>query len=415
MRSVRFLAAACVWLSPCALTFAAPVPVKIVPGKGITRGGEPYFVKGAGGTQHLDELVKAGGNSFRTWSTDGLGALLDDAQRRGLTVCSGIWLEPECAWFSYANPTHCAKQTERVRKQIIEFRDHPALLFWGLGNESEGDGTNAAYWKQLEVLAKLTKMEDPAHPTFTAVAGLQEAKAAGLNAHTPSLDFIGINTYGALPGLRKHLQSVKWTRPWVVTEYGPQGFWERPRAPWGAPLEQTSTEKAEIIRRSYATAIAPGGDCWGGYVFLWGQKQEATATWFGIFTPSGETTATRDVLYAFWKGQPSPERAPELSKLASAAAGKEIAAGSEFTAEATATDPEGDALTWQWTVTAEEGLRDAKGGERPPPAFPAAVVKSEGKTASFRAPEKPGAYRVHLLVTDSRRRAATGNFCFKVK
>jgi len=41
------------------------------------------------------------------------------------------------------------------------------------------------------------KAVDPAHPTFTAVAGSYQ-KAAGLNAHTPSLDFVGINTYGAL-------------------------------------------------------------------------------------------------------------------------------------------------------------------------------------------------------------------------
>jgi hypothetical protein len=50
------------------------VPVKIVPGVGITRGGEPYFVKGAAGDKHLDELVAAGGNSFRTWTTNGLSA-----------------------------------------------------------------------------------------------------------------------------------------------------------------------------------------------------------------------------------------------------------------------------------------------------------------------------------------------------
>ena len=52
-------------LFPALLT-AAPVAVKIVPGKGITRGGQPYFIKGAGGTEHLDELAKRGGNSIRT-------------------------------------------------------------------------------------------------------------------------------------------------------------------------------------------------------------------------------------------------------------------------------------------------------------------------------------------------------------
>jgi len=36
------------------------------------RGGEPYFVEGAGGTVHLDELMATGGNSVRAWTANGL-------------------------------------------------------------------------------------------------------------------------------------------------------------------------------------------------------------------------------------------------------------------------------------------------------------------------------------------------------
>lgn len=394
---------------------AEAVPVRIVPGVGITRGGESYFVKRAAGTAHLDELGATGGNSIRTWTTDGLREILDDAQNRGLTVCAGIWLEPECNWFSYANAEQCTRQTERVKKAVIEYRDHPALLFWGLGNEAEGDGKNVAYWKQLEVLAKTVKELDPSHPTFTAVAGLQPDKAAGLNAHTPSLDFVGINTYAALNGLRGYLAKVGWTRPWVVTEYGPRGFWESPRAPWGAPIEQTSTEKAQFIRKAYQAAIQPAGDCWGGYVFLWGQKQEATSTWFGIFTESGESTAVRDVMHELWKGQAPTDRAPELKALISTAAKQEIAAGNEFQAEAKAIDPDGDPLSWHWSLTRESAGRDAKGKERVPASIPECVIKAEGSTATFRAPQKPGDYRVYVRVTDTHQRAATANFPIKVK
>jgi hypothetical protein len=390
------------------------VTVTILPGKGITRAGEPYFVKGAAGDEHLDDLVAAGGNSIRTWTTNGLGPILDAAEKRGLTVCAGIWLEPECSWFSYSNQEHCARQAERVKKDVTEYRDHTALLFWGIGNEAEGEGTNAAYWKQMEVLAKAVKALDANHPTFTAVAGLQPAKVAGLNAHTPSLDFVGINTYGALVGLRKYLAENDWKRPWVVTEYGPRGFWESPRTSWGAPLEVTSGDKAKFIRRAYETAILPGGDCWGGYVFLWGQKQEATSTWFGIYTDNGQSTAVKDVMHELWTGKAPPERAPEIISLISDAAKKEIASGSEFSATAEATDPDGDALSWHWTVTAEHVGRDDKGKERVPPLLQECVVKTEGSQAIFRAPKKPGEYRVYLRVTDARQRAATANFPIKV-
>ena len=393
---------------------AEAVPVKMVPGVGIMRGGEPYFVKGAAGDKHLDELAATGGNSFRTWTTNGLGPILDDAQKRGLTVCAGIWLEPECNWFSYAKPEHCARQTERVKKEVLQHRDHPALLFWGLGNEAEGDGNNADYWKQLEVLAKAVKEIDPAHPTFTAVAGLQPAKVAGLQAHTPSLDFVGINTYGALHALRGYLAKAGWTRPWVVTEYGARGFWESPRTSWDAPIEPTSGNKVRDIRKGYEAAIKPAGDCWGGYVFLWGQKQEATSTWFGIFTENGEATAVLDLMHELWKGQPPLHRAPNLQSLTSDVAKKEIAADSEFTAKAEATDPEGDPLTYHWTVTPESSGRDKNNRERPTKPLIKCIIKTEGPSATFRAPTKPGDYRVHILVTDTRKRAATGNFPIKV-
>lgn len=394
---------------------AEAVPVKIVPGVGIMRGGEPYFVKGAAGDKHLDELVAAGGNSFRTWTTNGLSEILAEAQKRDLTVCAGIWLEPECNWFSYSKPEHCTRQAERVKKEVLQYRDHPALLFWGIGNEAEGDGENAAYWKQLEVLAKAVKGIDPVHPTFTAVAGLQPTKVAGLQAHTPSLDFVGINTYGALHALRDYLAKAGWTRPWVVTEYGARGFWESTRTSWGAPIEPTSGNKARDIRKGYEAAIKPAGDCWGGYVFLWGQKQEATSTWFGIFTETGESTAVRDLMHELWKGQPPTDHAPELKRLISSAATKEIAASSEFTAQAEATDPDGDPLTYHWTVTPESSGRDNKNKERKTKPLPQCVIKAEGTSATFLAPEKPGAYRVHLRITDNRKRAATGNFPIKVK
>lgn len=393
---------------------AAPVEVRIEDGSRLLRGGQPYFIKGAGGETRLDELARRGGNSLRTWSPDKLEATLAEAEKLGLTVCAGIWLEPECAWFSYAKPEHCARQTERVRQTVRRFRDHPALLLWGLGNESEGDGRNAAYWRQLDELARMAKSEDPAHPTFTAVAGLNEAKAQGLNEHAPHLDLVGINTYGGMFSLRTHLEKIGWTRPWVVTEYGPQGFWESPRTPWGAPLEQTSAQKAEMLGKAYAQTIAPGGKCLGSYAFLWGQKQEATATWFGLFTATGESTPSADVLQEIWSGAAPANCAPTLAGLVSEAAKATLARGAAFQARVDASDRDDDALACRWEVTPEHGGRNAEGRELPPASMAGALTSSRGMTATFRAPDKPGGYRVFVFVTDGKGHAATANFPFLV-
>lgn len=397
------------------LTSAAiSAPVTLDATRGLLRGDAPYFVKGAGGDTELERLAARGANSFRTWSTDGLDMLLDKAESLGLTISAGIWLESECSWFSYANAEHCAKQTERVRQQILKHRDHPALLAWGLGNEAEGDGTNANYWKQMDKLAVMAKEIDPAHPTFTAVAGLSAEKAQGLNLHTPHLDYIGINTYGALFNLRDHLKKVGWTRPWLVTEWGPQGFWERPKTKAGAPLEQTSSEKADMIRRGYEKTIAPSDGCLGSYAFVWGWKYEATVTWFGLLTYDDDTTASVDVLEEMWTGKKPTNRAPDVSPMTGVPK-EPIATGVPFSARAEATDPDGDPLQWRWKVLPEKTSHDA--GRRPPmpPAVPDCIRSFEGAEASFVAPTKKGLYRVHVWITDGKGHAATANAPLEVQ
>jgi hypothetical protein len=382
---------------------------------GLQRGGQPYFIKGVGGDTRLAEMKAVGVNSFRTWSHDQLDKQLPEAEKHGLTVCAGIWLEPECEWFSYRKPEHCERQLKRVREIVRKHKDASALLFWGLGNESEGDGHNAAYWQQLDRLAQMVHKEDPAHPTFTALAGVSEEKAAGLNEHAPHLDFIGINTYGALRGLRTDLDKLGWARPWVVTEYGPQGFWERPKTSWGSPLEQTSTEKARTVEEGYRRAILPGARCLGGYAFLWGQKQEATATWFGLFTRHGEGIATLDMLEQIWTGRVPANTAPVVKELKSTANLGAIKPGAAFQAHLEAFDPNGDTLTYRWEVMTEAIKRDREGREIPVDPIPGCVDSAGKSKVEVTAPKQPGKYRLFGYALDGKGHAGTANVPFRVE
>ncbi len=392
----------------------AAIPVRVDAATGMSRGGQPYFVKGAGGRGCLDQLAARGANSIRTWTTNGLAEILDQAESLGLTVSAGIWLEHESSWFSYENPEHCARQAERVRKEVMLYRNHPALLAWGIGNEVEGDGTSVAFWQQLDRLALLVKELDPAHPTFTAVAGLSPKKAEGMDAHAPHLDYVGINTYGGVATLRQHLEKLGWKRPWMLTEWGPRGFWEVPKTAFGAPLEQTSSEKAVMMRKAYQTTITAGDGCLGSYVFVWGWKFEATATWFGIFTHEGETTAVADTLQEMWSATRPANQAPAVEGLRGVPKSP-LAAGATFDASIQATDPEGDPLVWHWAVLPEmEGHHSAA---RPP--MPAAVNGAIANAADGRvsvvAPDKAGVYRLHVWVKDGKGHAATANVPFKVE
>lgn len=389
------------------------VPVEVTAG-GMIRGGKPYFVKGAGGSGSLEKLAARGANSIRTWDTTGLANTLDRAGKLGLTVSAGIWLEPESSWFSYRNPAHCDKQAGRVREQVLLHRHHPALLAWGLGNEAEGDGTNAEYWRQLDRLAKLVKELDPAHPTFTAVAGASRTKVEALMKHAPHLDFLGINTYAAALNLRRHLHELGWERPWMLTEWGPRGFWESPKCRSGAPLEQTSSEKAEMIRRVYQTAVFPSGGCLGSYVFVWGWKFEATATWFGVFTHQGDSTAVADALQEMWSGTRPANHAPAIGRLTGVPK-TWLTAAAGIDATAPATDPDGDPLAWHWAVLPESEVHNA--AKRPPMPKPASgvILKIDGDRVTVKAPDKPGVYRLHVWVKDGRGHAATANSPFEVR
>lgn len=390
------------------------VPVRLDDRNGMIRGGKPYFVKGVGGSGNLEQLAARGANSIRTWTTSGLQGILDQADRLGLTVSAGIWLESECSWFSYDNPAHCAKQAERVRKEVMQYRNHPALLAWGIGNEVEGDGTQVAFWRQLDRLAKLVKDLDPAHPTFTAVAGGSEAKVKGLMNHAPHIDYLGINTYGGATGLRKNLEKLGWKRPWMLTEWGPRGFWESGKSPAGAPLEQTSSEKAAMMRKIYQNVISNDGGCLGSYAFVWGWKFEATATWFGIFTHEGETTAVADTLQEVWSGTNVANRAPAIEPIRGVPK-PSLSAGSTFDASARASDPDGDPLVWHWMVLPEAKSHNGQLAPQMPKAVAGTIATASGDGVSVKVPGKPGIYRLHVWVKDGKGHAATANMPFEVR
>lgn len=382
----------------------------------LMRDGKPYEVRGAGGTSRMDELVAAGGNSMRTWGAENAGKELDACQKHGLTLTVGIWLGHK-DYFDYNDSAKVKAQFEEAKSVVLKHRNHPALLMWGLGNEMEvGGNDNATLWTAVEDLAKMCKELDPNHPTMTVVAEINPEKIANIKKYAPSIDILGVNSYGGLPTLPKRLKECGWNKPYIVTEYGPLGPWERPKTPWGAALEQTSTEKAEFYAKNYKDSIeGQPGWCLGSYAFLWGDKQEETPTWFGMFLPTGERTAAVDVLAHAWTGSWPKNRAPALQELTLDIAQKNVPAGTKASAVVRASDPDGDGLSYQWELRREaENKAFAGQGEKRPGAIKGIVDDKASPRIEFTVPKDSGAYRLYVTVRDGKGNAACANLPFHV-
>jgi len=398
---------------------AAPVQVELLraaDGWQLKRDGQPFFIKGAGGSASLAQFKAAGGNSIRTWSVDNLQATLDDAQAQGLTVCAGIWLhhENDTEKFSYRNPEMVAEQLEQVRQAVTRFKDHPALLLWGIGNEMEGQaGDQVEIWNAVEAAAKLTKQLDPNHPTMTVIAEIGGQKMPFIHKYCPDIDIIGINSYGGGSSVAERYAKLNGTKPYIITEFGPVGQWEIAKTSWGAPYEQTSTEKAAFYRKTYEGSIAGKPLCLGSYAFLWGQKQEATATWFGMFLKSGEKLGAVDTMSQLWTGNSPANPCPGIHHL-KLRGSAEVSAGKTFTAELDAFDPAGQPLQVRWVIQPEQLNRLSAGAEESQlPEFMANIIEGDLTHAVICAPEEPGAYRLFAYVRNASG-AAVANVPFYV-
>ena len=109
------------WFVLTSLAGAQAIKTELVQRDGkweLLREGKPYFIKGAGGDASRKLLVDLGGNSFRTWGSDDIGAQLDEAQRLGLSVTVGIWIAQERSNFDYNDSAKVQAQYEKARQAI---------------------------------------------------------------------------------------------------------------------------------------------------------------------------------------------------------------------------------------------------------------------------------------------------------
>lgn len=390
--------------------------------------GEPFFVKGAGVEfGNMAALKEHGGNTIRTWRFDngehsGLD-VLNTADSLGLMVVMGLEVAKERHGFNYDDEAAVEEQKQRLLAEVRQMKDHPALLAYGLGNELNLRYTNKKVWNAVNDLALAIKEIDPNHPITTMLAGAGKSAITDIMERSPDLDFLSFQIYGDILNLPRYIRESGYEGPYFITEWGATGHWEVAKTSWGRPIEQNSSDKANSYLIRYQEVIEKNSDkCIGSFVFLWGQKQERTPTWYGLFLESGEETPAVDVMHYLWNDQWPENRAPEVKNFLlddkTAFQNVTLKAGVAYNAKIEAFDLEEDSLYYHWEILKEvEDYLQSDGGDFEP--VPEKLFKldtgSTENSVNIVSPTTPGEYRLFVYVRDGHNHSAYANIPFLVK
>lgn len=385
----------------------------------LIRNGEPYYIKGAGGKLHFDRLAEYGGNSVRTWGSKNAQAVLDEAEKLGLTVTVGFWLRHENYGFDYNDEESVAQQLEQFRQDVLKFKNHPALLMWAIGNEYNIEYSNIKVWDAVEDIAKMISEEDGDHPVMTVLARAPKKDVQYVLKKCPHIDILGINIYGGLNYIPRQLKNAGWTKPFIITEWGPNGYWEVSRTKWGSAFEQNSTEKAKTYLEHYKTMDTwrEEGNFLGSYVFVWGHKQETTPTWFGLFLEDGRETAAVDTMRFLWNGAWPEKRAPKIEGLTILNQSEDkknirLSSNMDYQFKVSLQLPDGDNLRLKWEILDRDSKAVAGNGLNTEEDL--ITMQESDEIVQFYAPEKQGPFRLFIYAYNEHNHAATMNIPFYV-
>lgn len=387
----------------------------------LYRNGAPFIVKGGSGYTNMAKLRAIGGNTIRTWDTAHLGAILDEAQANHLAVIAGLYM-PESRYldYFYCNQQKTTAQYAAYRQVIQRYRSHPALLMWCLGNEIDFP-YNPGYQPVYKVYNRLTAMihtEDPDHPVTTALINFQPRNIANIRMKVQGIDIISFNTFGDIKTLRQKLNTYRWlwSGPFLVLEWGMYSPQEARLTAWGAPIENTSTKKAEQYADLYQHYLPSDNPRFlGALTFYWGQKEEVTPTWYSIFDSSGATTGIAGEMQALWTGHPPTYQAPALAYMLvngkGAADNIFMEPGTHQAASLVMQDSSATGLRVVWEVLEED--IDPQNNQRPAEC-PVNINAENVYNINFRAPQKEGPYRLYARIYDQYGNMATANTPFYV-
>jgi hypothetical protein len=377
--------------------------------------GEPFRLKGVGVARlqglyekadYLKLAKEMGANTVRTWGVDqGTQEYLDKAHEYGLYVAAGIWMNPVYAdgKGSYVDDDAYKK---KLKEQILEYvwrnKDHPAILFWNIGNEvifwTASEAERVAFCQFLEEVIQDVHRLDPDHPVIYASSFTTAVPY--IKKYIPSLDILGVNAYGGFDRVQMEvLENLD--IPYVVTEFGTLGNWDKSRDLNGISLESTDDMKAHYYK-VYANKIKNFyGYCLGGFAFQLGDTTQTSSSWWNM-THGKYPKAAYFVMKAFYQDQEVQYQPPVIKDIAFSKR-KDLFPEENFDVTVQVRPYDGS-LRYEYFATT---ARDIDFLEEYPNRKIPIRVEGSGERVRIYAPAEPGLYRIYAAVIDDAVGAAS--------
>lgn len=312
--------------------------------------GEPFYMKGiCYNTGHdweegfiplsrsqvagdFEKIKASGANTIRRYEPGIYDRnIFKEANDKGLKIMYGFWFDPKV---DYLNDKQKLKAYEnKVLKYVRKYKNEKSIIAWNIGNETWGllkknygqpylTVVRKSYVAFLENLAQKIHEIDPQRPVLSSEEH-DNIRLLGaiydFKKHAPSLDAMGINSYydANISNVNDIFLSIDPDRPYVVTEFGPKGYWNKELGDfWNDSLliELSSVAKGEYYKTQWDNYIEHyQGANLGGFAFSWQDRFEGTATWFGITDFKGHPKPAYHYLASAWNNTPLTDDAfPDL-------------------------------------------------------------------------------------------------------
>ncbi|MCA2215898.1 discoidin domain-containing protein [Jidongwangia harbinensis] len=406
-------------------TPAGPSTVRVTGTQGnwqLQVDGAPYQVKGitygppqGAADGYVRDLRNMGVNTIRTWGVDDAQTpvLLDRAAQQGLKVIVGHWLNQGADYVNDTAYKNAAKA--EIVARVNALKNRRGVLMWDVGNEviltmqDHGlaadvvEARRVAYARFVNEVALAIRAADPAHPVTSTDAYTAAWKY--YQQYSPALDLLAVNSYGAIDTVRRDWEAGGYTKPYLLTEGGPDGEWEVPDDVNGVPAEPGDLAKRQGYTDSWNAIRAHAGVALGATEFHYGLENDFGGVWLNA-TTGGWRRLGYHALREAYTGQVAANTPPEISAM-TVGTPTAVPAGGTFTVEVAVRDPQDDLIRYQLMasdkhVTGNRGLSHLRFAETGPGRF------------TVTAPEALGVWKIYVYAYDGHGNVGIEQRSFRV-